>query len=52
VAILSEMGDLNFLAYSVRRLAQLYWQEGRYDDAIDKLQESRTRNQDIADPRR
>jgi tetratricopeptide (TPR) repeat protein len=51
VAVLRELGDLNFLAYSVRRLAQLYWQEGRYDDAIAQLQESLNRNQDIADPR-
>jgi non-specific serine/threonine protein kinase len=51
VAFLRELGDLNFLAYSVRRLAQLYWYEGHYDEAIARLQESLKLNQDIADPR-
>ncbi|MGZ9234513.1 MAG: AfsR/SARP family transcriptional regulator [Anaerolineales bacterium] len=51
VAILRELGDLNFLAYSVRRLAQLDWQEGHYDDAIAHLQESLNSNQDVEDPR-
>ncbi|HEX5940896.1 MAG TPA: hypothetical protein VFY66_01405, partial [Anaerolineales bacterium] len=46
-----ELGDLNFLAYSIRRLAQLMWHEGRYDDAIVQLQESLKLNQDVADPR-
>lgn len=51
VAFLRELGDLNFLAYSIRRLAQLLWHEGRYDDAIVQLQESLKLNQDVADPR-
>lgn len=51
VAFLRELGDLNFLAYSIRRLAQLLWQEGHYDDAIASLQESLKLNQDIIDPR-
>ena len=51
VAFLRELGDLNFLAYSIRRLAQLMWHEGRYDDAIVQLQESLKLNQDVADPR-
>ena len=51
VAVLREMGDLNFLAYSVRRLAQLSWYQGQYDKAISQLQESLTLNQNVADPR-
>jgi predicted ATPase/DNA-binding SARP family transcriptional activator len=51
VAILRELGDLNFLAYSLRRLAQLYWQEGHYDRAIAQLRESLILNQDVTDPR-
>jgi non-specific serine/threonine protein kinase len=51
VAILRELGDLNFLAYSVRRLAELYWQKGDYDQARARLQESLTLNQEVADPR-
>ncbi|MGZ9235223.1 MAG: tetratricopeptide repeat protein [Anaerolineales bacterium] len=51
VAFLRELGDLNFLAYSVRRLAQLLWHEGHYEEAIVRLQESLTLNRDVADPR-
>jgi tetratricopeptide (TPR) repeat protein len=51
VAVLREMGDLNFLAYSVRRLAQLSWYQGQYDEAISQLQESLILNQKVADPR-
>ena len=51
VAVLRELGDLNFLAYSIRRLAQLYWHEGRYDEAIAQLRESLHMNRDIVDPR-
>jgi non-specific serine/threonine protein kinase len=51
IAILRELGDLNFLAYSVRRLAQLLWYEGHYDDAISHLRESLKLNQDVVDPR-
>jgi tetratricopeptide (TPR) repeat protein len=51
VAFLRELGDLNFLAYSVRRLAQLLWHEGHYEAALARLQESLTLNRDIADPR-
>jgi tetratricopeptide (TPR) repeat protein len=50
-AILRELGDLNFLAYSVRRLAQLYWLEGRYAEAIAHLQESLNLNLEVTDPR-
>ena len=51
VQILKELGDLNFLAYSVRRLAQLYWQEGHNYQAISQLQESLNLNREVADPR-
>jgi tetratricopeptide (TPR) repeat protein len=51
VSILRELGDLSFLAYSVRRLGQLYWHEGRYNEAIDRLEESLKLNQGVADPR-
>lgn len=51
VVTLRELGDLNFLAYSVRRLAQLCWLEGRFEEAISLLRESLELNQDVADPR-
>jgi tetratricopeptide (TPR) repeat protein len=51
VEILTELGDLNFLAYSARRLAQLYWQEGHYAEATARLEESLNLNQKVADPR-
>jgi non-specific serine/threonine protein kinase len=51
VTILRELGDLNFLAYSVRRLAQLHWQEAQYGQAVAQLQESLNLNRDVADPR-
>ena len=51
VAILRELGDLNFLAYSIRRLAQLYWHEGHYEEATRQLRESLHLNRAIFDPR-
>jgi tetratricopeptide (TPR) repeat protein len=51
VRILRELEDLNFLAYSVRRLAQLYWQEGNFREANAYLQESLTLNQEVVDLR-
>jgi predicted ATPase/DNA-binding SARP family transcriptional activator len=52
IAILREkLGDTNFLAYSLRRLGQLAWREGNYEDAISLCTESLKLNQDVGDPR-
>jgi predicted ATPase/DNA-binding SARP family transcriptional activator len=49
--ILREPGDINFLAYSIRRLGQLAWREGDYERAIQLCKESLNLNQEIDDPR-
>jgi tetratricopeptide (TPR) repeat protein len=50
-AILREHGDMNFLAYSVRRLGQLAWREGDYEQATILCKESLILNQKVNDPR-
>lgn len=49
--ILREAGDVNFLAYSLRRLAQLDWQLGSYQKANALCGESLRLNQEVGDPR-
>jgi len=49
--ILREIGDHNFLAYSIRHLAQLAWREGNYEDATVLCKESLTFNQEVGDLR-
>jgi non-specific serine/threonine protein kinase len=51
VAILREPGDVNFLAYSIRRLGQLLCREGDYEVAIALSKESLKLNQEVDDPR-
>jgi predicted ATPase/class 3 adenylate cyclase len=49
--ILREIGDHNFLAYSIRHLAQLAWREGNYENATTLCKESLTFNQEVGDLR-
>ena len=49
--ILREIGDHNFLAYSIRHLAQLAWREGNYENATALCKESLTLNQEVGDLR-
>ena len=51
IAILREPGDANFLAYSIRRLAQLLWHEGEYEAAAALCKESLNWNLEVSDPR-
>jgi predicted ATPase len=51
VAILREIGDKNFLAYSVRRLGLLAWREKDFERAIVLCQESLSLNRELGDPR-
>jgi len=51
VAILREIGDKNFLAYSLRRLGLLAWREKDYRKAIALCQESLSLNRELGDPR-
>jgi non-specific serine/threonine protein kinase len=51
VAILREIGDKNFLAYSVRRLGLLAWREKDFRKAIALCQESLSLNRELGDPR-
>jgi predicted ATPase/DNA-binding SARP family transcriptional activator len=51
VAILREIGDKNFLAYSLRRLGLLAWREKAYRKAIALCQESLSLNRELGDPR-
>jgi len=51
ITILKELGDINFLAYSIRRLAQLAWREGDYQKAIALCKKSLNLNQEVGDPR-
>jgi predicted ATPase/DNA-binding SARP family transcriptional activator len=48
---LRELDDRNFLAYAVRRLAQLYWYCGEYERATHLCRESLVINQDLGDVR-
>jgi non-specific serine/threonine protein kinase len=45
VAILRKPGDINFLAYAVRRLAQMLWRYGDYKRAVELCKESLKLNQ-------
>jgi len=49
--ILRELGDINFLAYTIRRLGQLAWREGDYKRAIALCKESLNLNKEVNDPR-
>jgi predicted ATPase/DNA-binding SARP family transcriptional activator len=51
VAILREIGDKNFLAYSVRRLGLLAWREKNYGRAIALYKESLSLNRELGDLR-
>jgi predicted ATPase/DNA-binding SARP family transcriptional activator len=49
--ILREIGDINFLAYLVRRLGQLAWREGDNEKAIALCRESLNLNRGVGDAR-
>jgi non-specific serine/threonine protein kinase len=49
--ILRQVGDLNFLAYSIRRLAQLLWSKGESEKAFALCQESLKLNHQLSDRR-
>jgi predicted ATPase/DNA-binding SARP family transcriptional activator len=51
VEILMEIGDKNFLAYSVRRLGLLAWREKDYRTAIALCKESLSLNRELSDLR-
>jgi tetratricopeptide (TPR) repeat protein len=51
VAILREIGDKNFLAYSLRRLGLLAWREKDFRKAIALCKESLSLNHELGDPR-
>jgi len=51
IAFLRQVGDKNFLSYSVRRLGQLAWREGEYGKAITLCKESLNLNQEVGDSR-
>jgi predicted ATPase/DNA-binding SARP family transcriptional activator len=51
VTILREIGDKNFLAYSLRRLGLLAWREKDYGRAIALCQESLGLNRELGDLR-
>jgi tetratricopeptide (TPR) repeat protein len=51
VAIQREIGDKNFLAYSVRRLGLLAWREKNFERATVLCQESLSLNRELGDPR-
>ena len=51
VAIQREIGDKNFLAYSVRRLGLLAWREKDFEKATVLCQESLSLNRELGDPR-
>jgi non-specific serine/threonine protein kinase len=50
-AILREQGNMNFLAYAVRRLGLLAWREGDHKKARTLCKESLILNQEVGDPR-
>ena len=45
------VGDINFLGYPIRRLGQIAWREGRYEEAIARCKESLRLNHEVSDPR-
>jgi predicted ATPase/DNA-binding SARP family transcriptional activator len=51
VAILREIGDKNFLAYSLRRLGLLAWREKDFGRAIALCKQSLSLNRELGDPR-
>jgi tetratricopeptide (TPR) repeat protein len=51
VTVLRGTGDINFLAYAVRRLGQLLWREGEYEKAFALCKESLRLNQQVDSPR-
>ena len=51
VGVLREPGDINFLAYAIRRLGQLLWHEGDNEAAFTLCKESLNLNQQVGDPR-
>jgi hypothetical protein len=46
-----ELGDVNFVGYPIRRLGQLAWREGNYENAISFCAESLRLNHVVSDPR-
>jgi tetratricopeptide (TPR) repeat protein len=46
-----ELGDINFLGYPIRRLGQIAWLEGRYEEASAYCKESLRLNHEVGDPR-
>jgi hypothetical protein len=51
VAILREIGDKNFLAYSLRRLGLLAWRDKDFERATLLCRESLSLNRELGDPR-
>lgn len=51
ITILRDVGELNFLAYAVRRLGQLLWRGGEYKKGIALCKESLDLNQQVGSPR-
>jgi hypothetical protein len=46
-----DVGDINFLGYPTRRLAEVAWHEGRYTEASAYCKESLRLNHEVRDPR-
>jgi hypothetical protein len=44
-------GDMNFMAYSIRRLAHIAWLDGNYETASRQCEESLQLNREVGDPR-
>jgi len=51
ISILRELGELNFLAYAVRRLGHLLWRDGAYEKAIALCKGSLNLNKQVDSPR-
>jgi predicted ATPase/DNA-binding SARP family transcriptional activator len=51
IRALRQLGERNFLAYAVRRLAQLSWYCGEYPTAVQLCRESLAINQELGDLR-
>jgi hypothetical protein len=51
VSIFQGTGDMNELAYAVRRLAQVLWLEGEFEKATTLCKESLDYNQQVGSPR-
>jgi tetratricopeptide (TPR) repeat protein len=51
VTVWRDFGDLNLLAYSIRRLGQVAWRDGNYEKAARLYKESLILNQETADRR-